>query len=276
MGPFGGSERDHGLRCRLYEYVPAFGGTPQNDEFSAAGPGKYFFDANGNLLQNPVTLGKVNISAPDGGATDVNDTAGGGDNVAPFFGTSAATPAAAAIGALLLQRDRFRLRLRSLPSSKARRRPSSSATDPTTVTGAGLVNAQAALGAAAHMAPKVSDFLAKCKSDVLFLNPNGAVAMWELSNTQVTGGGVFETLGAGWTVSGMGDFNGDGNSDILLSTAAGALAIWEMNGTTVIGGGNIGSLGAGWNVVGTGDFNDDGFSDILFPGTSAAQSACGR
>jgi ELWxxDGT repeat protein len=116
----------------------------------------------------------------------------------------------------------------------------------------------------------ISDFNGDGHSDVLFLNPNGALAMWQLNNTAIVGGGVFETLSPGWTVSGIGDFNNDGNSDILLSTAGGALTIWEMNGATVIGGGPVGSLGAGWNIAGVGDFNGDGFSDILFQNASGA------
>ena len=100
-----------------YTKTPAFTGldsTIANEAFSAAGPGKYFFNENGSLITSAgITLGKVNISAPDGGNTDVNDFAAGGDNFTAsgagsqggFKGTSAATPAAAAVGALLLQED---------------------------------------------------------------------------------------------------------------------------------------------------------------------------
>ena len=64
------------------------------EPYTASGPGEFLYDANGNLLAAPVSGGKVNLLAPDGNSTSVFN---------PFYGTSAAAPAAAAVGALTLQ-----------------------------------------------------------------------------------------------------------------------------------------------------------------------------
>ena len=43
-----------------------------------------------------------------------------------------------------------------------------------------------------------------------------ALAMWELSGTNIVGGGVVSpNPGPAWKAIGTGDFNGDGRSDIL-------------------------------------------------------------
>jgi hypothetical protein len=70
--------------------------TPATPEaFSARGPVTRFFDVNGNPLGTPAVRQKPNLAAPDGVDTSV-------PGFAPFFGTSAAAPAAAGIAALIL------------------------------------------------------------------------------------------------------------------------------------------------------------------------------
>ena len=70
--------------------------TPTTPEaFSSRGPVTHYFDAAGNPLPVPDVRPKPDLAAPDG----VNTTVPG---FAPFYGTSAATPAAAGIAALIL------------------------------------------------------------------------------------------------------------------------------------------------------------------------------
>lgn len=79
-----------------YSATPAFGGGGAVEGFSSAGSGEILFDSAGHRLSSPLDAGKVSFVAPDGGVTSV---------LAPFFGTSAAAPNAAAVAALMLQAD---------------------------------------------------------------------------------------------------------------------------------------------------------------------------
>jgi subtilisin family serine protease len=76
--------------------APANGGNGQIESYSSVGPGTLLFDAHGNRLTDAVSGHMVDFVAPDGVATSV---------FAPFYGTSAAAPDAAAVAALMLQAD---------------------------------------------------------------------------------------------------------------------------------------------------------------------------
>ncbi len=76
--------------------TPAYGGNDTAESFSSEGTGQFLYGANGQALATPESASKVNFLAPDGDVTSV---------FAPFYGTSAAAPAAAAVAALMLQAD---------------------------------------------------------------------------------------------------------------------------------------------------------------------------
>jgi hypothetical protein len=70
--------------------------TPSTPEgFSSPGPVVHYFDARGAPLAAPEMRQRPNLAAPDGVSTSVS-------GFAPFYGTSAAAPAAAGIAALIL------------------------------------------------------------------------------------------------------------------------------------------------------------------------------
>ena len=72
--------------------------------------------------------------------------------------------------------------------------------------------------------------------------------------------------GAGWSVTGVGDFNGDGTSDIIWrNSAAGLVDQWQMKGGHLLQSIDLGNAkGADWQLAGTGDFNHDGDQDVLW------------
>jgi len=88
--------------------TPAFGvSPPQLEAFSSAGPTPILFDIAGNRFASPVIRQKPEIVAPDGVNTTFfgSDIPQDPDTFPNFFGTSAAAPHAAAVAALLLERQ---------------------------------------------------------------------------------------------------------------------------------------------------------------------------
>lgn len=112
-----------------------------------------------------------------------------------------------------------------------------------------------------------NDFGGDRKSDILFRNTNGNVALWQMNGSTVTPS-LINSLTSDWTIAGTGDFNGDTKNDILLRNTDGSVATWQMNGSTITQASAINSLSADWTIAGTADFNGDGNADILFRNTN--------
>ena len=112
------------------------------------------------------------------------------------------------------------------------------------------------------------DFNGDGKSDILWRDTSGNVAIWEMNGTTILNQATsfVANVATNWSVFGNGDYNGDGKSDILWHDGSGNVAIWEMNGTTVLNQANsfVSNVGGTWTIAGTGDFNGDGKSDILW------------
>jgi subtilisin family serine protease len=117
--------------------TPAFGASPpQSESFSSSGTGtELLFADNGTALASPESLSPVTLSGVDG----INTTLSGG--LDDFFGTSAATPSVAGVVALMLQADP------NLTPAQVESMLTESATSfgNSSVSGAGLVNAHAAV-----------------------------------------------------------------------------------------------------------------------------------
>ncbi len=122
------------------------------------------------------------------------------------------------------------------------------------------------------------DFNGDKKSDVLWKNTDGSIAVWIGNGTGTfSQGAVIGNLsGTTFQVAGTGDFNGDLRDDILFKDASGAAAVWltGSTGLSLDGTGIIGSVGAGgWQVAGTGDFTGDNKADVLWRDTASGQIA---
>ena len=97
----------------------------------------------------------------------------------------------------------------------------------------------------------VGDFDGNGKSDILWQNDNGAVAIWD--NGLPAGGHTVANPGAvptGWHIAGVGDFDGNHKSDILWHNDNGAVAIWDngqpAGGHTVAG---PGAVAPDWHII---------------------------
>jgi hypothetical protein len=84
------------------------------------------------------------------------------------------------------------------------------------------------------------DFNGDGRSDILWQNNDGSVAIWEMNGTNVIGSAVVVNQGPSWHVMGVGDYNNDGRSDILWQN--------EMNGTNLLTDVIIGSPGPTWHA----------------------------
>jgi Domain of unknown function (DUF4347)/FG-GAP-like repeat len=113
-----------------------------------------------------------------------------------------------------------------------------------------------------------NDFNGDGKSDILWRNDFGSVAVWQMNGATVTSGNLTSVpnIDASWKAAGTGDFNGDGKSDILWRNTNGAVAVWTMDGATVTASNRTSTptLDNSWKTAGTGDYNGDGKSDILW------------
>jgi uncharacterized protein YkwD len=112
-----------------------------------------------------------------------------------------------------------------------------------------------------------NDFNGDRKSDILFRNTNGNVALWQMNGGTVTPS-LINPLTSDWSISGTGDFNGDTKTDILLRNTNGSVSLWQMDGSTIAQGSAINSLSSDWTIAGTADFNGDGNADILLRNTN--------
>ena len=110
------------------------------------------------------------------------------------------------------------------------------------------------------------DFFGNGRSDILWQNTDGSVAIWDMRGNIITGGGIAGfNPGANWQVKGVGNFFGTGNTDIAWQSDDGTVAIWHMNGQSIAGGGLVGfNPGTDWHLRGTGSFSGDGNHDLLF------------
>ena len=147
--------------------TPACGVTPaQPESYSSAGGDPILFDADGTLLPTPLHPQKPDLIAPDGG----NDTFLGfkitgtvvtgfpqcvnNPNLPSFFGTSAATPHAAGVAALMLQANPAVTAAQVYSALKSSADPMTGS--PAVQVGAGFIQAQAALAMLPPAAPTLT------------------------------------------------------------------------------------------------------------------------
>jgi hypothetical protein len=95
------------------------------------------------------------------------------------------------------------------------------------------------------------DFNGDDTADILWRNSsNGELAIWLMSNGQMSSSANIARVPLTWSVAEVGDFNGDGKSDILWLDTAGDLGVWLMNGLSVGSAIGLGNVGTTWQVQG--------------------------
>jgi FG-GAP-like repeat/FG-GAP repeat len=116
--------------------------------------------------------------------------------------------------------------------------------------------------------PTRNDFNGDGKSDILWRNDNGNIALWQMNGTTVTTTSTVATaVPTAWQIAGTGDFNGDRKAEILWrNTTDGNISIGQYNPITAPP--IVGAVPTALQVASTGDFNGDGKSDILWRNTN--------
>jgi hypothetical protein len=119
-----------------------------------------------------------------------------------------------------------------------------------------------------------NDFGKDYKSDILWRNTNGAVALWQMDGANILSNSIVAaSVDNSWKISSTGDFNNDQKSDILWRNTNGAVALWQMDGANILSNSIVAvSVDNSWKISSTGDFNRDGKSDILWRNTNGATS----
>ena len=106
------------------------------------------------------------------------------------------------------------------------------------------------------------------KSDIVWRNTSGDIAIWEMNGAAIIATGGLGNVISNWSIVAVRDFNSDSKFDLLWRDNSGNTAIWFLNGTTIASTASLGNIPSIWNVAGTGDFNGDGYGDILWEDSS--------
>ena len=130
-------------------------------------------------------------------------------------------------------------------------------------TGIGTVNVA---NLVAIWSPKTGthDFSGDGKSDILWRNTSGGLAVWLMNGGTVSQSAGLGTLPSSYSIIGQHDFNEDGKTDVLWRDTSGNVSMWLMNGAAVSSAAAVGNLTSNWALYGTGDLNGDGYGDLLW------------
>jgi hypothetical protein len=121
----------------------------------------------------------------------------------------------------------------------------------------------------------IGDFDGDNKSDILWQNIDGAVAIWQMDGFNIAAGNIigqspiWTTFGVDYfaEIVGVDDFNGDNRSDIAWLGNGVITTSWEMNGFNILSTNDLEPLAADLGIFGTGDFNGDHRAEMLVVGT---------
>ena len=71
------------------------------------------------------------------------------------------------------------------------------------------------------------------KSDVLWRNDDGLIAIWQMDGSRIAAADPVMTLSNDWHIVDVGDYDGNGKSDILFRNDNGSTMEWQMDGSHI-------------------------------------------
>jgi len=117
------------------------------------------------------------------------------------------------------------------------------------------------------------DFNDDAKSDIVWRNTSGTVALWLMNGGSILNSGGLGTIANTYSIIGQRDFLGTGKADMLWRDSSGNVYMWFMNGLTMTSSASLGNVSTTWTVYGTADMNGDGRGDLLWQNTSTGEVA---
>ena len=72
------------------------------------------------------------------------------------------------------------------------------------------------------------------------------MAVWLMNGLSLKQGADVTTVSTDWSISKVGDYDGDGSGDLLWHQTSGTVALWMMNGVLVKSGVNVTTIPADW------------------------------
>jgi hypothetical protein len=173
----------------------------------------------------------------------------------PFGGTSAATPAAAAIAALMLQ---INPTLTPAQIGQILQQTATQFGNPL-VAGAGLVNALAAVTAALPPPPNAPP--AGTTANMVLSNAGGLYNIYNIGGNSVLASNQLGLVGTDWAFVTLGGFNDGDTSDMLLrNSTSGGFQVYDIADNNIYGSASLGNVGLNWQVMGFGNFSSLGSS----------------
>jgi hypothetical protein len=113
-------------------------------------------------------------------------------------------------------------------------------------------------------ASEAGDYNGDGRTDLLWRQPTGRLALWQISGNTIVSLGSPGAESGGWRIIATGDFNRDGRTDLLWRHVSGTLVVWLMNGIRIQASGVPAALPGDWQLAAVGDFNGDGRTDLLW------------
>ncbi len=115
-----------------------------------------------------------------------------------------------------------------------------------------------------HNPAATHDFNGDGKSDILWQDTGGDIAMWLMNGGAVSQSAGLGTVTSIFSVVGQHDLESNGNADILWRANSGNVSMWLMNGISVSSTAAVGNVPTNWTIYGTGDLNGDFVGDVLW------------
>ena len=223
------------------------------------------------------SVGMSEVKTPDqftysGSPTPVPSVTAVTSNVGPPYGGTEVTitgtnflngVTGVKFGSIIVAKDFFVTSATSITTIA----PAGTGTVDVAVTNAGGTSATSAADQFTYTVANTHDFNGDGKSDILWKDTGGDVALWAMNGGQVAQAGSLGDVGGAWSVVAQRDF-AVGDTDMLWRDTGGDLAVWFMNGLTIASTASLGNVSTNWTVFGASGYSGGDIGEIFWRDTA--------